>query len=49
VLGSLINSVFLISLCFRILIEAVERLIDPKPIKDINLLLYVGITGLIIK
>jgi len=48
VLGSLINSVFLNALCFKILIEAIERLFDPKQIKDIDLLLYVGLTGLII-
>ena len=49
VLGSLINSVFLVSLCFSIFIEAIERLFDPKQIENIDLLLYVGIIGLIIK
>lgn len=48
VLGPFINSVFLLSLCLSIVIEAVERLIDPKPLNDINLLLYVGSLGLFI-
>lgn len=48
VLGPFINSVFLLSLCLSIIIEAIERLIDPKPLNDIDLLLYVGTLGLII-
>ena len=46
VLGPLINSVFLVSLCLTIVIEAVERLFEEKEIKDPNLLLYVGCVGL---
>ena len=48
VLGPLINSVFLVSLCLTIVIEAVERLFEEKEIKDPNLLLYVGCIGLAI-
>jgi len=48
VLGPLINSVFLVSLCIGIVIEAVERLFEPRKIEDIDLLLYVGLIGLII-
>lgn len=48
VLGPQINSVFLMSLCFGILIEAIERLFTPEPLKDVDLMLYVGILGLII-
>lgn len=48
VLGPLINSVFLVSLCLGIVIEAVERLFEPQTLKDIDLLLYVGIIGLLI-
>lgn len=48
VLGPLINSVFLISLCFSIVVEAIERLFSPETLKDIDLLLYVGIFGLCI-
>ena len=49
VLGPLINSVFLASLCLGIVIEAIKRLFEPEKIEDIDLLLYVGITGLLIK
>lgn len=48
VLGPLINSVFLVSLCLGIVIEAVERLFEPQTLMDIDLLLYVGIIGLLI-
>ena len=48
-LGPLINSVFLISLCLGIVIEAVKRLFSPEKLEDIKLLLYVGIIGLLIK
>lgn len=46
ILGALINSVFLVSLCLGIIIEAVERLIEEKEIKDPKLLLIVGAIGL---
>jgi zinc transporter 1 len=46
VLGPLINSVFLVSLCLTIVIEAVERLFEAREIKDPHLLLYVGAIGL---
>ena len=45
-LGPLINSVFLVSLCLTIVIEAIERLFEEKEIKDPNLLLIVGCIGL---
>lgn len=48
VLGPFINAVFLISLCLGIVIEAVERLIQPERLKDIDLLLWVGSLGLFI-
>ena len=48
VLGPLINSVFLVSLCLTIVIEAVERLFEEKEIHDPKLLLYVGCIGLLI-
>lgn len=47
-LGPLINSVFLVSLCLGIVIEAVERLFEEKEIHDPNLLLIVGCIGLFI-
>lgn len=48
VLGPLINSVFLISLCFGIFIDAIERLFEPQIINDIDSLLIVGLIGLFI-
>ena len=47
-LGPLINSVFLIALCLGIVIEALKRLFKPEAVEDIDLLLYVGILGLLI-
>jgi len=41
--------VFLFSLCLGIVIEAIKRLLKPEDIEDIELLLYVGIVGLLIK
>jgi solute carrier family 30 (zinc transporter), member 1 len=46
VLGPLINSVFLMSLCLGIIIEAIERIFDRESIQDIDLLLIVGCIGL---
>lgn len=45
VLGALINSVFLLSLCLSILIEAIERFVQTETIREVNLLLYVACTG----
>ncbi len=45
-LGPLINSVFLISLCFGIAIEAIERLFEGKNIDSVHLLLVTGCIGL---
>ncbi|CCF57809.1 hypothetical protein KAFR_0D01630 [Kazachstania africana CBS 2517] len=47
ILGALINAVFLIALCFSILIEALQRLIEPQIIENPKLVLYVGFAGLI--
>lgn len=47
ILGALINAVFLIALCFTIFIEAVQRLISPPVITNAQLILIVGICGLI--
>lgn len=45
-LGALVNSIFLIALCFSILIEAIQRFIKHEPIEQVHLLLYVACTGL---
>ena len=47
ILGALINSVFLIALCFSILIEALQRLVEPQEIDNPQLVLSVGIAGLV--
>lgn len=48
VLGALINAVFLLALCFSILIEALKRIIDPENLHNPMLILTVGVVGLII-
>lgn len=45
-LGALINSVFLIALCFSITVEAIQRFFEPSPVDKPQLVLYVGIAGL---
>ena len=48
VVGALINSVFLVALCFSITVEALKRFIDNEEIKDPKLILIVGAIGLAI-
>lgn len=48
VLGALINSVFLLALCFSILIESFKRFIKTEALHNPKLLLLVGIVGLVI-
>ena len=44
----MINSVFLVALCFSITVEALKRFIDNEEIKDPKLILIVGAIGLAI-
>ena len=46
VLGALVNAVFLVALCFTILVEAIERLTDVHEIERVDTLIYVGVAGL---
>lgn len=46
VLGSLINAVFLLALCFTIVIDSVTRFLDPEQLVKIDLMLIVGGIGL---
>ncbi|KAI8814164.1 zinc/cadmium resistance protein-like protein [Cladochytrium replicatum] len=46
VLGALVNGVFLLALCFTIIVQAIERFVTPTPIQDPNLVLIVGAVGL---
>ena len=48
VLGGLINSVFLIALCFSIIVEALNRFFEPHPLKNVNYIILVGFIGLLI-
>lgn len=46
ILGALVNAVFLIALCFTIVIEAIQRFFDPPEISNPKLILIVGFAGL---
>ncbi|XP_052799619.1 proton-coupled zinc antiporter SLC30A1-like [Mya arenaria] len=46
VLGAMINSVFLIALCFSIMVEALKRLVEVEKVENPKLLLIVGAAGL---
>ncbi|CCE78486.1 Piso0_001109 [Millerozyma farinosa CBS 7064] len=46
ILGALINAVFLIALCFTIVIDAIQRFFEPQEISQPKLVLVVGIAGL---
>ncbi|XP_072045731.1 uncharacterized protein [Amphiura filiformis] len=48
VLGALVNSVFLLALCFTICVEAVQRFIMVEEITDPYLVLIIGIIGLVV-
>ena len=48
VLGALVNAVFLIALCFSILVESFKRLVEPESITRPILVLAVGAAGLFI-
>ena len=46
ILGALINAVFLLALCFTIVIDAIQRFFEPAVITQPKLILVVGIAGL---
>ena len=48
VLGALVNAVFLIALCFSILVESLKRLVEPEVINNAVLVLIVGAVGLLV-
>lgn len=48
VVGALVNSVFLVALCFTIFTEAIERLTSVEEIHHEMMMLYVGIIGFLI-
>lgn len=47
ILGALINAVFLLALCFTIVLEAIQRFFEPQEITQPKLILIVGICGLL--
>ncbi|CAF1009120.1 unnamed protein product [Brachionus calyciflorus] len=46
VLGSLINAVFLLALCFTIVVDSISRFFKPEPLEKVELMLGVGAGGL---
>ncbi|VEL24436.1 unnamed protein product [Protopolystoma xenopodis] len=48
VVGSLVNTVVLISLCFNILIDVAKRFIEPQKTDKPKLMVFVGAGGLLI-
>ena len=48
VLGALVNAVFLIALCFSILVESLKRIVEPESITNPILVLIVGTIGLVV-
>ena len=48
VLGALVNAVFLVALCFSILIEALKRLVILEEIESPLLVFCVGAAGLVV-
>lgn len=48
ILGAFVNAVFLIALCFSILVESLKRLVEIEEIRDPKLLLIVGSLGLLV-
>ncbi|XP_059141417.1 uncharacterized protein LOC131929320 [Physella acuta] len=46
ILGALVNAVFLLALCFSILVEALKRLVEVEKVDNPKLLLIVGAVGL---
>ncbi|KAJ3117772.1 hypothetical protein HK100_000753, partial [Physocladia obscura] len=47
ILGAFANSVFLLALCFTIIIEAIQRFVNPVEIDDPKMVLVVGCVGLL--
>ncbi|XP_071837482.1 proton-coupled zinc antiporter SLC30A1-like isoform X2 [Apostichopus japonicus] len=48
VLGALVNSVFLISLCFTIVVDSLKRFLQTEPVSNPSIVLIVGSIGFLI-
>lgn len=46
ILGALVNAAFLLALCVMIVIEAIQRFVEPQPITNPLLVLIIGSAGL---
>ncbi|KNE60447.1 cation diffusion facilitator family transporter [Allomyces macrogynus ATCC 38327] len=46
IVGALFNGVFLLALCFSIVMEVIDRLLSPRAIENPRQVLYVGCAGL---
>ncbi|XP_075386191.1 proton-coupled zinc antiporter SLC30A1 [Tenrec ecaudatus] len=48
VMGALVNAIFLTGLCFAILLEAIERFVEPHEMQQPLVVLGVGLAGLLV-
>lgn len=48
VMGALVNAIFLTGLCFAILLEAIERFLEPHEMQQPLVVLGVGVAGLVV-
>ncbi|XP_002741251.2 uncharacterized protein LOC100375450, partial [Saccoglossus kowalevskii] len=48
VMGAMINAVFLVALCFTIMVESLKRLLEIEKIDNPKLILVVGTAGLVV-
>ncbi|XP_064133016.1 proton-coupled zinc antiporter SLC30A1 [Loxodonta africana] len=48
VMGALVNAIFLTGLCFAILLEAIERFVEPHEMQQPLVVLGVGVAGLLV-
>ena len=48
VMGALVNAIFLTGLCFAILLEAIERFIEPHEMQQPLVVFGVGVAGLVV-
>lgn len=48
IVASLVNSVFLLALCFSVIVDSIMRIIKPEPMEHVDMLLIVGGIGLAI-
>jgi len=48
VLGALVNAVFLLALCFTIVMDSIQKFVYPVPLEKLELILIVGGGGLLL-